>query len=217
MDGIIFDVDGTIWNTTEIVARAWTRAIGENSDLDIVITETDLQNLFGKPMEEIYEIVFPNSTTEEKNRLAKACMEYEYAFLEKEQGKVYDGIIEVILALAKKYPLYIVSNCEKGYIELLLRTLKLEDYFVDFLCYGDTLKTKCYTISELMKKNNLRDVVYIGDTQGDMEACKKNDIPFIYAAYGFGDIEDVKWKVHQPGEIIDLIDILIHEETANSN
>ena len=211
MDGIIFDVDGTIWNTTELAARAWTNAIREHSDLDIIVTGEDMENLFGKPMEEIYRIVFPNCTPEEINRLALICTEYEYALLEKQQGRLYDGIVEVILSLAKKYPLYIVSNCEKGYIELLLRTLKLEDYFVDFLCFGDTLKTKCYTISELMRKNNLKDVVYIGDTEGDMEACEKINIPFIYAVYGFGKIEDVKWKVNQPKEIPGVIDAIIDE------
>ena len=217
MDGIIFDVDGTIWNTTELVALAWTNAIRENSDLDIVITQTDLENLFGKPMEEIYKIIFPNSTAEEKSHLARVCMEYEYAFLEREQGKVYDGIIEVIHTLAKEYPLYIVSNCEKGYIELLLHTIELEDYFMDFLCYGDTLKSKYYTISELMKKNNLKDVIYIGDTEGDMVACKKLDIPFIYATYGFGNLEDVKWKVHQPKEIVEVVDAVIRERLSFGN
>ena len=29
-DGLILDVDGTIWNTTGIVAQAWNKVIDEN-------------------------------------------------------------------------------------------------------------------------------------------------------------------------------------------
>ncbi|MFR7899958.1 MAG: hypothetical protein ACLU6Y_09110 [Ruminococcus sp.] len=33
---------------------------------------------------------------------------------------------------------------------------------------------------------DLKDPVYVGDTLGDFNACRKADIPFIFAEYGFG-------------------------------
>ena len=33
MDGIIFDVDGTLWDSTEAVARSWNQAIEENTQM----------------------------------------------------------------------------------------------------------------------------------------------------------------------------------------
>ena len=47
----------------------------------------------------------------------------------------------------------------------------------------------------LMKKNNLNSPVYVGDTQGDADACKMAGIPFIFAEYGFGDVPDAKTRI----------------------
>ena len=38
-----------------------------------------------------------------------------------------------------------------------------------------------------MRRHNITSAAYIGDTQGDYEATQVADIPFIWAAYGFGD------------------------------
>ena len=53
MDGIIFDVDGTLWDSVEVVAESWNLAIKENSDLEPNLNREILQGLFGKTMDEI--------------------------------------------------------------------------------------------------------------------------------------------------------------------
>ena len=53
MDGIIFDVDGTLWDSTEAVARSWNQAIEENTDFSLSLTADRLKSLFGKTMDEI--------------------------------------------------------------------------------------------------------------------------------------------------------------------
>lgn len=214
MDGIIFDVDGTIWNATKVVSQAWTNAIKEHSNLDIIVTQEDLENLFGKTMEEIYNQIFqllPDK--EERERIFQACLEYEQEALNKEPGELYNGIKEVIKTLAQKYPLYIVSNCQSGYIELMLQVTGLEGYFKDHLCYGDTLQPKTYTIPTIMERNHLKDVVYIGDTFGDFDACEKIGIPFIYASYGFGKVEHAQWRIDHPSWLIQIIEDMEKKKT----
>ena len=42
-----------------------------------------------------------------------------------------------------------------------------------------------------MNRHNITDGVYIGDTQGDMEASYMAGLPFVFCRYGFGTPE--KW------------------------
>ena len=46
MDGIIFDVDGTLWDSVEVVAESWNLAIKENSDLEPNLNREILQTVW---------------------------------------------------------------------------------------------------------------------------------------------------------------------------
>ena len=138
MDGIIFDVDGTIWDSTDSVAESWNLAIRENSDLDITVTNEFLFSIFGKTMDEIFSRLFPMLDTQERLRLGNLCFEYENRLLETKPGTLYPGVRETFERLSQKVPLFIVSNCQCGYIEVMLRSTGLAPYVTDTLCFGQT-------------------------------------------------------------------------------
>lgn len=204
MDGIIFDVDGTLWDSTETVAKSWNLAIRENSHLTIDLEKKTLKGLFGKTMEQIYNALFPHLSTEERDRLGELCFEYENRMLEDKPGTLYEGVAETLQALSEKTDLYIVSNCQCGYIEVLLKTCHLQEYFKDTLCYGQTKTPKGQTIRTLMERNSLKDVIYVGDTQGDADACKEAGIPFIFVTYGFGDVPDAEKRIDSIRELLEI-------------
>ena len=195
MDGIIFDVDGTLWDSTEEVAVSWNKAINENSELNCSFTGADMKKVFGKTMDEILLTFFPDLTKEEQSRLGELCFEYENEFLAENPGTLFPDVENVFKELSRKTDLYIVSNCQCGYIEVFLESCKLQGYIKDHLCFGQTGLPKHETIRQLMKKNHLTDVVYVGDTQGDFDACKNADVPFIFAEYGFGEAPEAKTRI----------------------
>lgn len=208
MDGIIFDVDGTLWDSTEVVAKSWNQAVKENSNLVINITRADLLSLFGKTMDAITEALFPTLSYEERTKLGYLCFDYENELLSKEYGTLFPGVREVFETLSRTYNLYIVSNCQCGYIEAFLDTMQLGCYIKDHLCFGETKVEKNETIRLLMDRNNLEDVIYVGDTQGDFDACQKADVPFIFAEYGFGNAPDAKIRIKSISELPELVHVL---------
>ena len=205
MDSIIFDVDGTLWDSTDSVARSWNLAIQENSSLDPTITENALQQVFGKTMTEIADTLFSRLPEKERMKLLEVCFQYENRYLETHPGKLFDGVTDTLAALSGQYPLFIVSNCQQGYIEVLLRTCSLEPFIKDHLCFGETQTSKGQTILTLMKRNGLKNPVYVGDTRGDADACAEAGIPFIFAGYGFGDVPDAKMRISKFTDLKDLV------------
>lgn len=205
MDSIIFDVDGTIWDSTESVAASWNQAIREHTDLDLTLDPVSLSRQFGKTMTDIADAVFPMLPDEERMRLLNLCYEEENAYLEDHPGILYEGVSETIKKLAGRYPLYIVSNCQCGYIEVMLQTTGLSPWIKDHLCFGETQVCKGDTIRILMERNGLTSPVYVGDTQGDADACKSAGVPFIFAEYGFGNVPGASVRIQSFSELEHLL------------
>ena len=109
------------------------------------------------------------------------------------------------MELAKKYPLYIVSNGQVGYIETFLETMDLKEFFLDFEDYGRTGLPKGRNIQILMERAQLDDAVYVGDTQGDYEATVLAQIPFIFAQYGFGEVKEATLQIQNFSQLLSLV------------
>ena len=190
-DGLILDVDGTIWNTTGIVADAWNKTIDTFFPQVPHVNAEILKGQFGKTMDVIADNLFGVLSAEDKKILMEKCCIYEQkALLENTKNITYEGVIETLKKLFSIIPIFIVSNCQNGYIELVIEKNKITPLIKDFECFGNTGKSKAENIKLVARRNGLKAPVYVGDTQGDYEACKEAGVPFIWAAYGFGKPED---------------------------
>lgn len=207
---IILDIDGTIWNTTAVVAVAWNRAVKEGNvpELkDLVITDKMLQKEFGKPMDVIADNLFGDIDKAIKAALLAKCCVYEHdEIAANNEDLSYEGIRETIIGLAKDHNLYIVSNCQDGYIELVMEKNGLTKYIKDYECFGHTGLQKDENITLLLKRNNigLDEACYVGDTMGDYTATKKAGIPFVFARYGFGNVENPDYIIDTPSDLSKL-------------
>lgn len=192
---LIFDMDGTLWDSSVQVAEAWNLAVKKNG-IDRVITMADMQSVMGKTMDVIAQILFPMLSEEKRTALLESCCESENDYLREHGGVLYPDLRRTMEALKDTYHLYIVSNCQAGYIEAFLDYYQMWDLFEDIECFGNNGLQKGDNIALLYKRNELDHAAYVGDIQGDydatMAAAQLLDKPlgFIHAAYGFGTIKE---------------------------
>lgn len=201
---VIFDVDGTLWDAVPQITRSWNLTAHKFPEVTTQLREEQFLANMGKTMD-VYAQLFPELTKEKAQEVLAACCEEENDYLRQHPGTLYPGIKEVLEQLKQKYELYIVSNCQVGYIEALLSSCGLEGYFEDHECYGRTGQKKGRNIQILMQRCEIDKAIYIGDTQMDYEAAMEAEIPFIFAAYGMGQTEYRRFVVQSPGEIPDVV------------
>ena len=191
-DGILFELDGTLWDSLEGICLSWNRALARfRPDLEGAVTPARLKGCMGMLLPDIAQTLFPQLEPGEIAPLLEACCAVENEYLARHGGVLCPGVPETLPLLAEKYPLFIVSNCQDGYIESFFAAHGLGRYFTDWECPGRTGRHKAENIRAVAERNGLRRPVYVGDTQGDFKAASAAGVPFIHAAYGFGAVEGV--------------------------
>ena len=204
-DGIIFDLDGTLWDSTAEVAKTWTSVIAKYNLNRKEVTVEDLKPCMGKLLDEIASILLPELDPKKQMQVIKECCEYENEYLGEYGATLYDKLEDTLKELSKNHKLFIVSNCQDGYIECFFKAHKLDKYFIDYECPGRTGLPKGENIKLIVERNNLKNPVYVGDTQGDANATKLANVPFIFAKYGFGNVDEFFNSIESFDELLEII------------
>ena len=79
--GILFDVDGTLWDSAAQVAESWNEVLARYPHLGVRITARDMYDNMGKTMMDIGKTLFPGLSQEECRKVMEECMTYENHYL----------------------------------------------------------------------------------------------------------------------------------------
>lgn len=214
--GILFDLDGTLWDSSREVAISWKEALDKRPDIHKEITMEMVQGIMGKSMYDIADILFAEYDLETRRGLLNYCCREENEYIRCHGGQLQEGLEETLKSLKEKgYYLYIVSNCQTGYIEAFLEYHRLGAYFEDYESFGGTGREKGYNIRLVAERNHLDQAVYVGDTQGDYLAATEAGIPFIHARTGYGAVEAKTPFITKLAELPGVLEGFFHESYAH--
>lgn len=205
---VIFDLDGTLWNAVDECVMGWNSIINKYDNLPHVTSE-QFKGYMGKTIEEIGEAHFTDIEPRMAHSIATQCEKEATAYLNIHGAKEYEGIREMMEAISKRHFIYIVSNCQDGYIEAFLNNHGAKEYVADYEYAGRTNRPKGENIALIMDRNNIKKAVYVGDTEGDYMAACSAGVEFIFAAYGFGEVEDAKYVAKEAKDIIKFVDEIL--------
>ncbi len=184
-DGYIFDLDGTLWDATDAICRVWCDTLTENGYPPVTLDA--VKSVMGMPMDALFAKLLPALSSDERMRVGLACMQRENAYLSVHGGSLYPRLAQTLQTLSQRARLFIVSNCQQGYIEAFLTAHGLAGCFTAHRCFGDNGRQKGDNIRLIVERYALKTPVYIGDTALDRQGAAEAGVPFLHAAYGFGD------------------------------
>ena len=199
---IIFDLDGTLWDSSVNVAASWNVVLKRMYGDRKVLTPDDISSNMGKTMTEIADVHFGWLPEKERYELAHECEVFENGYITEHGGDLYEGVEETLASLKERGTLMsVVSNCQEGYVKAFLDSMDMWKYFKDYEEWGRTFLSKAENIRLVMERNGIGKGVYVGDIQKDSDAAHGAGIPCIWAAYGFGEINDAIARIDSFSEL----------------
>ena len=212
-DGIIFDLDGTLWDACRVVAESWAITLQQRYGAESWPSLEDVKGIMGLTAEAIAQRLF-SQFGDKALEASLLCTAEENAYIARNSGDVYPGIENMLRELSEKYPLFIVSNCQAGYIPCFFEATGFGKYFKDSECEGTSGLGKADNIRLICERNGIKAPVYLGDTAGDEKSAKAAGCCFVHAAYGFGKAEAPYAAVQSPGEFAALINAMEEDENV---
>ena len=193
---LIFDLDGTLWDSRATIIKIWNDVLNKHRLIKQDLKPEDMNQYMGLLADHILKDMVPGISDQLVHEVLSEIVQQENKVLHQYGGILYEGVEKALKSLAKNHSLFIVSNCQDGYIESFLAYNKFNDLFTDFESYGRTNKPKAENIKLIMERNDLKteNTIYIGDTQTDYNSSKTNNLPFIFCEYGFGKLDTSEYK-----------------------
>lgn len=184
---IIFDLDGTLLNTLEDLAASVNYAMCKCGFPERTLDE--IRRFVGNGVHVLIRRATPDGISDEDYWKAYNCFEEHYKVHNLDLTRPYPGIMKLLSDLKEKgYRLSIVSNK----IDFAVQDLKKEFFnnLID-IAVGDSPDTKNKPAPDMVHKAmelmgaELKDCVYIGDTNIDMETAENSNMPCICVSWGF--------------------------------
>ena len=206
---ILFDLDGTLWDSVPQLLEVYNEVLSRHPEAGHLLTLEEMRSFMGKNRAALAAAVFPDVSPEAADELVGECFDKEMDVLAVHHAAPFSHLKETLTKLSQTYTLAVVSNCQRGYIELFFDTMGAGEYFTDHEC-AETGLSKGENIRLVMERNGLEKAFYIGDTQGDMEAADVAGIPFVHAAYGFGKPDRETLAIHDLSQLPPLAENLLN-------
>lgn len=207
---VIFDLDGTLMDTSSGILLAVRDAIKEHGMPEL--TEEQIRTFIGPPIQWSFEAQYGISKEQAQSMADSFRVLYSTKHLF--EAVPYTGIYNLLNAInARGLKSAIATYKREDYALRLLKHYHFDDY-TDIMYGGDndgTLKKrdiiqKCIDTAGI---TDLNEVVMVGDTLHDANGAKELGVDFIGVSFGFGfhgeDANGISNMAHTPEEVLNFI------------
>lgn len=187
---IIFDMDGTLFQTDKILELSLEDAFDYLREQGQWDTETPIdqyREIMGVPLPKVWEALLPNHSLEVREQTDAYFLERLLENIKSGKGALYPNVKEVFSYLVDhNYYIFIASNGLKEYLEAIVSYYHLDQWVTETFSIQqiDSLH-KSDLVKRVMEKHQVTNAAVVGDRLSDIKAAKDNGLVSIGCNFDF--------------------------------
>ncbi len=193
---IIFDVDGTIWDSEKDVFLSFNHTLKENANMEI--TKEQFQELAGLHLGEMFEKVLPE---EKKGQASEYEKKYKKYYIDEghyvDATTLFENVKETIENFKSQgFHMAVASSKPKRILDKMVEHFGLNEFELVLGTEESNFKHKPdpEILNYIMDQLNIskEETVIVGDSKTDILAGKNAGIDTIAVTYGYDKPENLK-------------------------
>lgn len=209
--GILFDLDGTLLDTLEDLADSVNYALGQFGLPNR--TTAEVRRFVGNGAEKLIRRALPGREDDPDALAVLAAFRAYYNEHCQAKTRPYDGIMDALAELGKKYPMAVVSNKPDGAVKTLCKV-----YFPGLYALGESggcpRKPAPDMVHKAMAAIGVEKCIYVGDSNVDVLTAKNAGVPCVSVLWGFQDAEDLlaagaQQLCETPARLVQMIEEMV--------
>ncbi|MBW3111677.1 HAD hydrolase-like protein [Bacillus sp. MCCB 382] len=193
---LIFDMDGTLFQTDKILEASLDDAFERLRSLDQWDAETPIQKyreIMGVPLPKVWETLLPDHSQEEREQTDAFFLERLILNIRQGKGALYPHVQEFFTYLIENdYLIYIASNGLIDYLNAIIDYYDLDQWVSETFSiqHIETLN-KSDLVRSIVDKYEITNGAVVGDRLSDIHAGKDNGLLSVGCRFDFAREEEL--------------------------
>lgn len=187
---LIFDMDGTLFQTDKILELSLEDAFSRLRSLDKWDKETPTdtyREIMGVPLPKVWETLLPDHSIEERDQTDAYFLERLIENINSGKGDLYPNVKEIFNYLkGNDISIYIASNGLTEYLKAIVHYYQLDEWVTEtFSIQQIESLNKSDLVKHIIKKYGITNGAVVGDRLSDIKAAKDNGLVSIGCNFDF--------------------------------
>ena len=209
--GILFDLDGTLLNSLEDLKDAVNYTMNYYGCPERSLEE--VREFIGNGAKRLIALSLPGKDTDPTVEEALATYQAYYALHAQDKTCPYEGVVEALAEIGKKYPVAIVSNKP----DIAVKPLCAQ-YFPGIYARGESSDCPRKPAPDMLYKTletlGVEKCVYVGDSDVDVVTATNAGAPCLSVLWGFRDRDCIeaaggKYFCTDPKDMAKMLDVIV--------
>ncbi len=223
MKAVIFDMDGTLFQTATILEKSLEQAFAilrERGEWQGAAPIDEYRNIMGVPLPAVWQELLPEKSDELKGEMDGHFLERLIDNIRDGHGALYPGVEEVLEKICSEgYSVFIASNGLVRYLEAIVSYYGLNRWVTETFSIEQAATFDKGDLVRLIKeKYAVTDGAVVGDRLSDIRAAKANGLLAVGCRFDFAQEQELKEAdvvIEGFGELINVLaEVESREKTA---